>query len=54
MKKFTCLICGYVYNESIGIPEKGVAPGTKWEDLPDDFACPVCGAPKSVFKPLEE
>jgi len=54
MRKFKCSICGYVYEESIGMPEKGIKPGTKWEDLPDDFACPVCRAPKSVFKPLEE
>jgi rubredoxin len=54
MRKFQCSICGYIYDESAGIPEKGIAPGTKWEDIPDDFKCPVCGAPKSVFKPLEE
>jgi len=54
MQKFKCSICGYVYDEAAGIPEKGIASGTKWEDLPDDFACPVCAAPKSVFKPSEE
>jgi rubredoxin len=54
MRKFKCSICGYVYDESTGIPEKGIAPGTKWEDIPDSFACPVCGAPKSVFNSLEE
>ena len=54
MRKFKCSICGYVYDEFAGIPEKGIAPGTKWEDLPDGFTCPVCTAPKSVFKPLEE
>jgi rubredoxin len=54
MRKFKCTICGYVYDEAAGIPEKGIAPGTKWEDIPDDFACPVCTAPKSVFKLLEK
>jgi rubredoxin len=53
MRKFKCSICGYVYDESAGIPEKGIASGTKWEDTPDSFVCPVCGAPKSVFKPEE-
>jgi rubredoxin len=52
--KFKCSICGYVYDEAAGIPDKGIAPGTKWDDIPDDFACPICGAPKSVFKPVEE
>ncbi|MDR2719606.1 MAG: rubredoxin [Nitrososphaerota archaeon] len=54
MQKFKCSICGYVYDEAIGIPEKGIAPGTKWADVPSDFVCPICTAPKSVFKPFEE
>ena len=54
MRKFKCSICGYVYDELAGIPEKGIAPGTTWEDIPDDFTCPLCAAPKSLFKPLEE
>jgi len=54
MRKFKCSICGYVYDEAVGIPDKGVAPGTKWEGLPDGFVCPLCRAPKDVFKPLEE
>ena len=49
MKKYVCSICGYVYDEEKGIPEKGINPGTKWEDLPDDFKCPWCGAPKTMF-----
>ena len=53
MVKFKCTICGYVYDESLGIPEKSIPPGTKWESLPGDFACPLCSAPKSLFKPLE-
>ena len=54
MLKIKCSICGYVYDESAGIPEKGIAPGTRWEDLGDDFKCPVCTAPKSVFAPVDE
>jgi len=54
MRKFKCSVCGYVYDEAAGIPEKGIAPGTKWEDIPDGFVCPLCKAPKSVFNLLEE
>jgi len=49
MKKFICSICGYVYDEQEGIPKDGIAPGTKWADLPDDWVCPDCGAPKIMF-----
>jgi rubredoxin len=54
MRKFVCSICGYIYDEATGIPEKGVASGTKWSAISDSFVCPVCGAPKSAFKPYEE
>ncbi|MEA4895281.1 MAG: rubredoxin [Oscillospiraceae bacterium] len=50
MGKYACSVCGYVYDESAGIPETGIAPGTKWEALPDDWVCPVCGATKSEFE----
>ena len=50
MKKYVCSICGYVYDEAKGDPDNGIAPGTKWEDLPDDFVCPPCGADKDVFE----
>jgi len=49
--KYVCMLCGYVYDETAGIPEAGIAPGTKFEDLPEDWTCPICGAPKSSFKP---
>ena len=52
--KYVCPICGYVYDEEKGIPEKGIKPGTKWEDLPDDWECPICGASKSSFSPQTE
>lgn len=50
MAKYACSICGFVYDEASGIKEDGIAPGTKWEDLPDNWACPVCGAAKSEFE----
>ena len=49
MKKYVCDVCGYVYDEEEGGPEKNVAPGTKFEDLPEDFVCPLCGVGKDDF-----
>jgi rubredoxin-NAD+ reductase len=48
MKK-VCDLCGWEYNEEEGYPDGGIEPGTKWEDLPDDFVCPLCGAGKDEF-----
>lgn len=53
MKKYQCTICGYVYDEEKGLPEQGIAPGTKWEDIPDDFVCPECGVGKEMFDVVE-
>lgn len=50
MKKYVCSVCGFIYDEGLGIPEAGIAAGTKWEDIPDDWVCPLCGAVKSEFK----
>ena len=50
MKKYVCTVCGYIYDEAEGCPEQVVAPGTKWEDVPEDFACPECGAGKDLFE----
>ncbi len=50
MDRYVCTICGYVYDPEQGDPDNGVAPGTKWEDVPDDWQCPVCGASKSDFE----
>lgn len=50
LKKYVCSICGYVYDESIGDPDNGIAPGTRWEDIPDDWVCPLCGAGKDQFE----
>ena len=54
MKRYICSVCGYVYEEAKGIPSAGVAPGTKWEDLPENWTCPLCGASKSAFRYSEE
>ncbi len=50
MDRYVCVICGYVYDPEQGDPDNGVAPGTKWEDVPDDYECPVCGAGKEDFE----
>jgi rubredoxin len=50
MAKYVCSICGYVYDEAAGCPDQGIAPGTKFEDLPDDFVCPMCGVDKDAFE----
>ena len=50
MDRYVCTICGYVYDPEQGDPDNGVAAGTKWEDVPDDWECPVCGAPKDDFE----
>ena len=50
MKKYVCSICGFVYDEEKGYPEEGIAPGTKWEDVPADFVCPLCGVGKEQFE----
>ncbi|MCT7376735.1 MULTISPECIES: rubredoxin [Chelativorans] len=44
-----CVLCGFRYDEAIGDPDGGIAPGTRWEDVPDDWFCPECGARKSEF-----
>lgn len=49
MAKYVCSICSYTYDEAAGSPDQGIAPGTRWEDLPDDWTCPLCGAPKAMF-----
>ncbi|NLM20713.1 MAG: rubredoxin [Peptococcaceae bacterium] len=50
MGKYVCSVCSYIYDEAEGIPEEGFAPGTKWEELPDDWVCPLCGASKEEFE----
>ena len=49
MKKYVCTACGYAYDPEKGDPDSGIDPGTLFEELPDDWACPTCGAPKTIF-----
>ncbi|MDR3074058.1 MAG: rubredoxin [Deltaproteobacteria bacterium] len=51
MKKQVCTLCGYVYDPAEGDPDSGIKPGTPWENVPEDYVCPVCGAGKGDFEP---
>lgn len=52
--KYVCDVCGWIYDENEGAPENGIAPGTKFEDLPEDFECPLCGVGKEQFSKSDE
>jgi rubredoxin len=52
MAKWRCIVCGYIYDPKNGDPQNGVAPGTAFEDVPDDYICPECGAPKDQFEKM--
>jgi rubredoxin len=52
-KKWQCFFCGLIYDEAEGLPEEGLAPGTRWEDIPAEWVCPSCGAGKSDFAMME-
>ena len=52
-KKYECVICGYIYDEELGDPDDGLAPGTLLEDIPDDWVCPDCGVSKFDFELIE-
>lgn len=54
MKKYECGPCGYIYDPEAGDPDGGIAPGTAFEDIPDDWVCPVCGVGKEDFSPVED
>ena len=54
MGKYECTVCGYVYDPEVGDPDNDIAPGTAFEDLPDDWACPLCGAAKSEFEKVAD
>lgn len=53
VKKWMCIVCGLIYDESEGWPDDGIAAGTRWEDVPDDWACPECGVGKEDFEMIE-
>jgi rubredoxin len=50
MRKWECIVCGFIYDEANGLPEEGIAAGTRWEDIPEDWACPECGIAKADFE----
>ena len=52
-KTYMCLICGFLYDEAAGLPEEGIVPGTRWEDVPPNWTCPECGARKDDFEMVE-
>lgn len=54
MNKYMCLLCGHVYDEAQGWPEDGIAPGTKWADVPPNWRCPDCGAVKEDFELVQD
>ena len=49
-----CVVCGFIYHEADGWPEEGIAPGTRWSEVPEDWACPDCGVGKADFEPLND
>jgi rubredoxin len=53
MDKWICMLCGYIYDPEIGDPDGSISPGTAFEDLPNDWACPVCGADKTSFEKVK-
>ena len=48
--KYVCTVCGFIYDEAAGDPDNGVAPGTAWVDVPEDYVCPLCGVGKDMFE----
>ena len=51
MDKYVCTVCGWIYDPAVGDPENGIAPGTSFADLPEDWLCPECGGGKDMFEP---
>lgn len=50
-RRYVCMLCMHIFDEALGDPDAGIAPGTLWEDIPDDWSCPKCGAVKAYFEP---
>ncbi len=53
-KKWQCIVCGYIYDEELGDPEEGLAPGTRWEDIPAGWVCPDCSLDKDAFQMIRQ
>lgn len=49
-RSWMCVVCGFIYDEAAGLPEEGIAPGTRWEDVPETWTCPDCGVTKDDFE----
>jgi rubredoxin len=52
-RRWRCAICGFVYDETLGLPQEGIAPGTRWEDVPHHWTCPDCGTSRGAFEMVE-
>ena len=52
-RTWMCVVCGFIYDEALGLPEDGIAPGTRWEDVPETWTCPDCGVSKDDFEPVD-
>ncbi len=50
LRTWMCVVCGFLYSEAEGLPEEGIAPGTRWEDIPETWTCPGCGGTKAGFE----
>lgn len=53
-RSWMCVVCGFVYDEAQGLPEDGIAPGTRWEDIPETWTCPDCGVSKDDFELMRD
>jgi rubredoxin len=53
MKKWECVVCGFIYDEAEGLPDEGIKAGTRWQDIPEDWECPDCGVSKADFEMVE-
>lgn len=54
MQKYKCTICGYIYDPEVGDPDGDIAPGTAFENIPENWVCPICGTTKDSFIPIDE
>ncbi|MFO7882616.1 MAG: rubredoxin [Kosmotogaceae bacterium] len=52
MQKYRCIVCGYIYDPELGDPDNGVEPGTSFDELPEEWVCPLCGASQDEFEPV--
>ncbi|MBF0382106.1 MAG: rubredoxin [Magnetococcales bacterium] len=50
MEDWQCIVCDFIYNQELGLPDEGIPPGTPWDEIPDDWVCPDCGASKLDFE----